>query len=557
MTGRRRTRALGIMVVTALAVASAALGGGVASAAAGSTSKFDPGINSPAALANPSCDATRKQIKFNYFAAPSCVKPWKDGDDNGGATAQGVTAKAIKVVVLQNSPVPDPPKVSANFVLDQTTGKTGSPIDAVMDYEAVYRHSYETWGRTVEYEFVQSSGSDETAQRADAIGVAQKKPFAVLDIAQLEGSSGGGPIFTRTLQDRGVPIVIPAPPSSPQNPYIPYLLPNAEFIGKALVGRKAVYAGQDDMKTKTRTFAVVTQGAALGTAAMDVNIFKRELAKYGGKTILDLQYDPGTSDDERSTKAQEQAPTLASKLKASGATTVVLFVDPRAMLPALLKQMTSQQYFPENLITTFGFQDIAFYGRIMDQDQWKHAFGLTWFEPFVQGYTDPIKASFEWYWGKTQGTFCTCAFSLVGPLHAGIHLAGPKLTVKSFRAGVLQSPPRGGYFSDSVTTLESKPVPPGTPATRGYSLAWWDPSINGPTQLQGVMGQGVTQYLDGGKRYVYGKFPTFAKGKQPRFFDSSVSIYQLDAVPPKDVLPVYPCENCPINGGGSAPSHAA
>jgi len=211
MPDRHRGRLVAALAVAALAVAANFVTAGEASAGSGGTvRRFDPGINSAAALASPSCDATRKQIRHYYFAAPPCVKPWKDGDDNGGATAQGVRRDSVKVVVLQNSPVPDPPKVSANFVLNQATGKTGSPIDAVLDYDAVYRRPYETWGRTVEYEFVQSSGSDETAQRADALAVAAKKPFAVLDIASLEGSSGGGVIFQRTVADEGVPIVIPA-----------------------------------------------------------------------------------------------------------------------------------------------------------------------------------------------------------------------------------------------------------------------------------------------------------------------------------------------------------
>jgi hypothetical protein len=557
MPDRHRGRVVPALALAALAVAANLVTTGEASAGSGDTaSRFDPGINSAAALASPSCDATRKQIRHYYFAAPPCVKPWKDGDDNGGATAQGVRRDSVKVVVLQNSPVPDPPKVSANFVLNQATGKTGSPIDAVLDYDAVYRHTYETWGRTVEYEFVQSSGSDETAQRADALAVAAKKPFAVLDIASLEGSSGGGAIFQRTVADKGVPIVIPAAASNPQNPYIPYMLPMAEFLGKALVDRKAAFAGQDDLRTKTRKFAVVSQGAGLGTAAMDIDIFKDEFAKHGGKTVVDLEYNPGTGDDDRNTKAQEQAPTLATRLKQSGATTVVLFVDPRAMLPALLTQMTAQQYFPENIITTFGFQDISFYGRVMDPEQWKHAFGLVWFPPFVQGYADPIKASFEWYWGKDQGTFCTCVFATVGPIYAGIHLAGPNLTEKTFAGAFANSPPRGGYYSDSVTTLENAPVKPGqpNPSGRGYALGWWEPEVTGPTQLQGVVGQGVTMYLSGGKRYVYGHFPKFARGEQPKFFEESASIYQLDTVPAGDALPDYQCDDCPSNGRGPSPS---
>ncbi len=553
--------ALVVAVVVAASALVALAPGDAGAGSSGGSRKFDPGINSAAALAAPNCDAERKQVKFFYYAAAPCVKPWKDGADNGGATAPGVKADSIKVVVLHNTPVPGPPTVSANFLVDQATGDDGLPEDAILDYDAAYRSVYETWGRTVEYEFVQSGGSDEVAQRADAVKVAAMKPFAVLDLASLEGSTGGGPIFRRELEAAGVPIVSPALPSDPQNTWIPYMLPLAEFVGKALVGKPAKFAGQDDLTTKTRSFAVVYQGDALGTEGMDISIFEKELAKYGGKTVVAIEYQPGSSAEERTAKAQEQAGTLATRLKESGATTVVLFVDPRAMLPALLTQMTQQEYFPENVITTLGFQDISFYGRIMDQEQWKHAFGPIWFEPYVQGYTDPIQASFQWYWGTDQGTFCTCSFSLVAGLYNGIHLAGPKLTKATYRDGASMAPARGGFYSDSVTTLENAPGKPGAPnpAGRGYSLGWWDPDTEGPTQLQGVAGTGVTQYLDGGKRYVYGHFPKFAKNKQPAFFDADVAttVYELDAIPPQDVLPQYPCDDCPSSGGGPPPASQA
>ena len=53
--------------------------------------KNDPGIGSAEALKNPQCDPTTKRIRYQTYSAPLCVKAWKDGADNGGKTAQGVT----------------------------------------------------------------------------------------------------------------------------------------------------------------------------------------------------------------------------------------------------------------------------------------------------------------------------------------------------------------------------------------------------------------------------------------------------------------------------------
>ena len=101
--GRSRGRRVHVVVGTAVfALVSVTLAGLTAgTAAAGSAlAKNDPGIGSAEALANPKCDPATKRVKFQSYGAPLCVKPWKDGADNGGATAQGVTAKTIKVAVL-------------------------------------------------------------------------------------------------------------------------------------------------------------------------------------------------------------------------------------------------------------------------------------------------------------------------------------------------------------------------------------------------------------------------------------------------------------------------
>ena len=49
---------------------------------------------------------------------------------------------------------------------------------------------------------------------------------------------------------------------------------------------------------------------------------------------------------------------------------------------------------------------------------------------------------------------------MVTGIYSGIHLAGPKLNQKTFAAAFSMSKPRGGYYSDSVTTFEAAPVKP-------------------------------------------------------------------------------------------------
>ena len=77
------------------------------------------GIGTSAALNNPKCKHDNPNYgvygRFNgttVGGGPICVKPWKDGDDNGGATSSGVTKDAITVVAV----VPNDTQLSGTSV---------------------------------------------------------------------------------------------------------------------------------------------------------------------------------------------------------------------------------------------------------------------------------------------------------------------------------------------------------------------------------------------------------------------------------------------------------
>ena len=218
MSGRRGTRARLTVGSVVLALVTATLAGLTAgSAAAGGTlSRNDPGIGSAQALKNPQCDPTVKRIRFQTYSAPLCVKAWKDGADNGGATAQGVTKDKILVVVLWNLLNPEQAGDRSGLYTNQATGRNDldGAVMALVDQNEMYKHVYETWGRDIEFKFVKSTGTDETAQRADAVAVNAMKPFAVIDAASRIGTPavGGGPVFEQAVINGGVPLrVAPAP----------------------------------------------------------------------------------------------------------------------------------------------------------------------------------------------------------------------------------------------------------------------------------------------------------------------------------------------------------
>ena len=284
----------------------------------------------------------------------------------------------------------------------------------MLDENAMLAHSYQTWGRTIEYEFVEASGTDEATQRADAVNVIGKKPFAVMDTAlyaqrrwRARVRAGG--------QDERHPRAIRTP-MSPTDLLKPYEVNTAEWAGKQLVGSKAQFGG-DAVKDKTRVFGVVYQG---GSDGMDLDVFTKEFAKYGGKiapgAAVVLHARPPTP-RPRSAAYQEQAPTLIAKLKHAGVTTVVNFAGAGLTASAtgsFTKQATSQDWFPEWVVSGVRLQGPRLLRPLIDQEQWPHAFGPVWFTPYVAGgASDAITALFQWYWGKTQGTHSPGIFSNV------------------------------------------------------------------------------------------------------------------------------------------------
>src|SRR5262249_22261068 len=145
------------------------------------------GINTAAALADARCDRSAGPYgRFDYVTkggGPVCVAAWKGGN-NGGATANGVTRDAVKVIAI----VPNDQQVAATpgpgRPTNYTTGQAGTVQDALTDALTAYKHSFGgtyTYGRDVQLEAVVSSGDHQAARRADAVTVKAKKPFVVID----------------------------------------------------------------------------------------------------------------------------------------------------------------------------------------------------------------------------------------------------------------------------------------------------------------------------------------------------------------------------------------
>ena len=518
------------------------------------------GLLSQAAVDQDSC-AENGRTNFNVAGGgPFCVNPWPEGSDNGGETAPGVTATEVKVIAY----VPNDQMMAAGTggqpAVNQATGEPASAGDSVIDTLAIYEYavenlqSFQLWGRTPVVEIVEASGVDEAAQRADALAVIDKQPFLVADLTAT--ATGGAPIFSAAVAAQEI-VVASASTSSEigaeQSPYrwnyasdtdaAPILA--ASFLGKTLTGGTAQYAGDEAMTTQPRSF-----GAVYPTTGFNLDAFNEALADNGGEPLTEaVEFDPADA-----AQIGEQAPTIINRLKSSGVTSVVLFAN-NAVITPLMAAATAQDYNPEWIFTGFAFQDFDGFARGYDQEQMRHAFGISGLFPYVEvGDEYDYFTVFNWYWGTQAGNNWAITGGVADFVYRGMHYAGPTLNAENFKAGLFSAPALGGAATGTVVyqtgygNTTAMPYEEYAQLGTDVALAWWNADLEGPSQVVGIPGLGKFVYLDEGKRYNYTGLPD----EEPVFFDPATAVGEVPITAQfasGEIPPASPCVGCPSEGG--------
>ena len=482
------------------------------------------------------CDTTTGQLAIQWFFAPECYAPFEG--DNGGATTRGVTADTIKVVQYQgpdNDPIIN--YLSDAVAVDDTNAESEQ---TARDMLGMFDQFYETYGRKIELETYVSTGlaSDAVTARADAVRIAEDyEPFVVL----------GGPALTSAFADelaaREVMCIGCTPGQPPQwyadrDPYVWGLAISAaqarthdrEFIAKQLVGGNAEYAGDPAFTTQPRTFGHVYISSSPESQTI-ADTFVAGMVEDGADIAEVLPYtlDPGT--------IQSQASQIIAKLKSSGVTTVVLASDGIAPRD-LTNEATAQEYFPEWVIAAPALSDLTAFGRTYDQQQWAHAFGVTHgaapVTPEIAGYY----GLYEWFMGKEAPAKDTIGLLMpnYALLAAMLQATGPELTPQTWRDALFAYGGTKQAISQPYLTWGDKGYWPDTDYN-GFddaTLIWWDPAATGPDEIR-KEGTGMWTFVDGGKRFLPGEWPTDSKLFDP---DGAVTLY---AEPPAgEAPPTYP-----------------
>jgi len=210
----------------------------------------------------------------------------------------------------------------------------------------------------------------------------------------------------------------------------------AEYIGKRLKDKPAKWAGNlpAGIQQQKRKFGLIYYEGQMGKADPEYKKGADELvaalAKYGVPVATEVGYlyDPGRN--------QSDVTNLIATMKAAVVTTIIPYVDP--LYPILFtREATKQQYFPEWFIAGTGLSDTTAAGRLYDQQQWAHAFGIsplwvTWSTvENSSGYRTAHHGDPTMQKGD-EGVLVNIYVSYFRLLFFGLDLAGPKLTPDTF-----------------------------------------------------------------------------------------------------------------------------
>jgi len=479
-----------------------------------------------------SCDTETGMVAIPFLFRAEC---FADIDDNGGATAPGVTAEEIKLVAW--IPAEDDP---VRALLLQRVGfdATNAELREVYTgFAEIFQSTYQTYGRRVVLDFVEASGSilDNTAARADAVRAAEDLgAFAVL----------GGPLigsaWAEELQARGVTCVGCAGVSDPSTVFS---LPPSGGQGRAhlvayvaakLAGGQAEHAG-DDLRGQERVFGHLALGLGDDGSA---DRLRDELAAEGVELAEQVLYplDPG--------RAAELATNAVTRMQSSGVTTVLVQADP-ILLPAFTQEATKQGWFPEWVLGGAPFIDTSTFARTFDQAQWAHAFGISYFPPQVRPEANPPHRLYEWFHGSPPAVEGSLPLLLLHPqvtlFFTGLQHAGPNLTAQTFRDGLFLMPPTPRAVTQpSVSYGGQRWSSPDYAGIDDMVELWWDPDAEGIDE-GGAEGRGMYRYVDGGRRFLVDEW-------EPGLdvFDPAGSLMVVEEVPDDEAPPDYPS---PAGGG--------
>ena len=426
---------------------------------------------------------------------------------NGGATYQGVSDKDI-IVTVRTLEGPTAAEIFADISGEAVNDSPDAYTNTATALAEYFSTRFQMYGRRIKLVFYRGEGTGASEllgggkekALSDAVR-ASKELGAFADISAITI-----PYADALAQQHVVNIGSPYPSREwfvTRRPYSWSLFPDGtnvvesssvSFQRRFPPGSTADFAGAA-IKGKKRVFGVVAPENQEYQESVNAFIAK---AKAAGLPIaVNMKYKLDIS------SMPNQASNIVAQLKDAGVTTVLCACDPVMLALGMTPKANEQGYEPEWVTSGLAFVDQDIVSQLIDQDQWKHAFGIAYnAESEPQGRSYPYAAYKQIRPNDEPAFGVEEIYYQMYLLAIGIQMAGPNLNPQTFEAGMFAYPggtgPRGlwGFGEGDYTPTDD------------FREIWWDPNrISGQNNEKGAWVQ-----LNGGARWSPRNPPTGPAG---------------------------------------------
>lgn len=352
-------------------------------------------------IAGLACAAGAGQFDSPY-AAP-CIAKWSGS--NGGATYNGVTGSTI-TLAMRTFPS------TANYEEQVAVAKSeGIALPAVTDDVArvflnYFNKVFDLYGRHVSLVEEHAVGNatnealneGQTQACADADTIANSlHAFGEVGFTldpNGQGGGGTGPFSVCAAHDHLVEFqggaYFPESWYEQYNPYV-WALPmdcqrkaanGAQVYSQFLAGKKAIYAGDADLRDKVRKFGIYVPNLPQYIGCLDQVTHQMETKDHVPASAFDTVF---TYNLDISTFEQSAQEAIV-KFKAAGVTTIVTACDSFS-LSLLTKAAAAQNYHPEWVLNGAASTDVDSVAQTYDQAEVQgHLFGQSLAPPQTNFY---------------------------------------------------------------------------------------------------------------------------------------------------------------------------
>lgn len=486
----------------------------------GGVAKGAPGGASTAAA---SCKQGAPQIAGSAYAAP-CQESY-DGP-GAGATYRGVTSDRI-LIARRTFPDTASSRAAAAFAANAGTAAPEVTAEVRRVFEDYFNKTYELYGRKVVFtDLPASPGVDASAelQGRGKEGACVDATRAQEELKVFGVETGSGP-FSECAATRGVVVFAGGPyyPESWYQKYNPYVWNQvteceriayqvAEYVGKRLAGKRAVWAGDALLQQQTRRFATYVPNNDEYQHCVDISE-KTLKGEYGVNIASRYNY---TLDISR---FPDETARGVLQFKAAGVTTVINADDPISM-SFLTQAATGQVWHPEWFVIGVAAQDTDGVARLFDAKQVDgHLFGMSQLGRMsdLWGPGSEPGIVYKRVTGKEIPDGTTGDYFQLMQIFNFLQAAGPILTPESMSDGIHKLPPAGapsyaiGYVSFADGPDGTRGAGDHTGIDDSREIYWCGTCVS---SFDGKRGTYLESY--GGKRFRNGEWPV----EQPPVYPS-------------------------------------